>query len=638
MSKDGLSLFKKTKDTLRDEDYKSQGSLLSSGKSLEIQAKKDVYLENVDMLAKDDIELEGNNVSIVNTDDRHISKESHESIEVGLNVSIDTASLSAEILKETKSTSTTTVNQSTINSGGKFKVKARNDIKIVSADINAKDEVSLEAFNNVAILEAKNTNKTTSSKESLKGELSLKVKNEYVEVVKATLVLNKAIKSLKDSKSKYDDYKKDIKTQENKLAKLKQDFKNKKIGIEQNDIDEFKELISDLKSDESFYLAAILTQSATIATKTTALIAQTEKAASTSETAGFSVSFELKGTANKEKSSSSSSSSVASNINTNNFKIKAGNKATIQGSNVNANNGEIDAKTIEVLASEDKSKTNSSSKTVEVTASIGTAGIGSTEGSVSGSNSSSSSTTYNNSKLNFNNLELISKEDTIIKGATVNVAENLDLDVGGSLDIQSVQNTNRTNSSSISASSSGSANASMSKSKEKTTVLTSLNGNTVNIKVKDNTNLKGALISSTKEDGVNIDTNTLSTSNLSNRKSSRNISLGGSIGTTGSQKDKDGKDIKGSNKLTTVSGNLAIGNQNSKSKTLATITSGNIKIRDKKNSTKLSKLNRNKDDVNLDLYDVKSDVKVSVEVDTRLLSEDGRKEIKKDVLDTKNHG
>ena len=569
------------------------------------------------MLAKKDIELEGNNVSIVNTDDRHISKESHESIEVGLNVSIDTASLSAEILKETKSTSTTTVNQSTINSGGKFKVKARNDIKIVSADINAKDEVSLEAFNNVAILEAKNTNKTTSSKESLKGELSLKVKNEYVEVVKATLVLNKAIKSLKDSKSKYDDYKKDIKTQENKLAKLKQDFKNKKIGIEQNDIDEFKELISDLKSDESFYLAAILTQSATIATKTTALIAQTAKAASTSETAGFSVSFELKGTANKEKSSSSSSSSVASNINTNNFKIKAGNKATIQGSNVNANNGEIDAKTIEVLASEDKSKTNSSSKTVEVTASIGTAGIGSTEGSVSGSNSSSSSTTYNNSNLNFKNLSLISKEDTLIKGASISASNNLNVDVGGSLDIQSVQNINRSNSSSISASSSGSANVSMSKSKEKTTVLTSLNGNTVNI--KDNTNLKGALISSSEENGVNLDTGTLTTSNLSNTKNSRNISLGGSAGTTGSQKDKDGKDIKGSNKLTTVSGNLAIGNKNSKSKTLATITKGNITVRDKKNSTDITKLNRNKDDVNLDLYDVKSDVKVSVEVDTRLL-------------------
>ncbi|NQY22281.1 MAG: hypothetical protein HRT40_13445, partial [Campylobacteraceae bacterium] len=45
-----------------------------------------------------------------------------------------------------------------------------------------------------------------------------------------------------------------------------------------------------------------------------------------------------------------------------------------------------------------------------------------------------------------------------------------------------------------------------------------------------------------------------------------------------------------------------------------------------------SKLNRNKDDVNLDLYDVKSDVKVSVEVDTRLLSEDGRNQIKEDVM------
>ena len=161
------------------------------------------------------------------------------------------------------------------------------------------------------------------------------------------------------------------------------------------------------------------------------------------------------------------------------------------------------------------------------------------------------------------------------------------------------------------AGSSGSLNASMSKSKEKTTVLTSLSGGTVTIDVEDNTNLKGVVISSS--DSLSLTTNTLTTANLSNTKNSRNVSIGGSTGST-------------------VSGNLGIGSSNSKSKTLATITSGDINVKDTSNSTDISKLNRDKNDVNLDLYDVKSDVSVSAEVDTRLLSEGGRKKIAEDIM------
>jgi len=57
---------------------------------------------------------------------------------------------------------------------------------------------------------------------------------------------------LSDIKTKYKEYKQDIKKQEQKLAKLKDDFANGVIGIEQEDIDEFASLIDDMKSDESF--------------------------------------------------------------------------------------------------------------------------------------------------------------------------------------------------------------------------------------------------------------------------------------------------------------------------------------------------------------------------------------------------
>ena len=69
-----------------------------------------------------------------------------------------------------------------------------------------------------------------------------------------------------------------------------------------------------------------------------------------------------------------------------------------------------------------------------------------------------------------------------------------------------------------------------------------------------------------------------------------------------------------------------------------TATSESIKYKSNINiahgSKDLSKLNRNKDDINLDLYDVKSDVAVSAQVDTRMLSKEGRAQISEDILKT----
>ncbi|MDB4257422.1 DUF726 domain-containing protein [Arcobacteraceae bacterium] len=270
----------------------------------------------------------------------------------------------------------------------------------------------------------------------------------------------------------------------------------------------------------------------------------------------------------------------------------------------------MSAKEVNILASQDTSNSQSDSKSIEVTVGISTAGVDNVEGSISGSKSNSQSTTNNNAKLNFNNLQITSSEDTNILGANLNAQDTLALNVGGSLDIQSLQNTKR--SSSDSASIGSNTSASLSKSKEKTTVLSSLSAGSIDIDVQNNTNLKGALISATQEDTLNIDTKTLTTSNLSNTKNSRNISLGGSIGSR-------------------VSGNLALGSTNTKSKTLATITAGNINLANTQESSDISKLNRNKEDVNLNLYDVKSDVSVSAELDTRLLSKDGRKQIKDEI-------
>jgi hypothetical protein len=268
-------------------------------------------------------------------------------------------------------------------------------------------------------------------------------------------------------------------------------------------------------------------------------------------------------------------------------------------------------------------------------------GISLTDGSVSGSRSNSSSTTYNNSNLNFKNLKLTSKEDINIKGATIQASNKLDVDVGGNLNVESMQNKNSSSSSSMSASTSGNVNASMSKSSQTTTVLTSLTGANVNIKVAKNLDIVGAKIASVKtvnnkevdNNNLTINTASLTYRNLSNRKNSRSISLGGSASSTGNQRDSQGQEIEGTSKISNISGNAAFGSQNSKSKTLATLGLGNIKVGNKQLDDK--KLNRNISKTKLDLYDVKRDVSASAEVDTRLLTKKGRQEITKEAKQSK---
>jgi filamentous hemagglutinin len=240
--------------------------------------------------------------------------------------------------------------------------------------------------------------------------------------------------------------------------------------------------------------------------------------------------------------------------------------------------------------------------------------------SADASRSSSDTTTYNNSKLNFKNLNVQTSNDTTIAGANIKVEETLNMDVKGDLTVKSMQNTNKTNSNSASI---GTSNGSLSFSKEKSkeTLQSSIIANSATINVENNTHLEGATLATQNQDGeqtdnLNLTTNTLTHKNLSNTTNSRSISLGGSTGST-------------------VSGNVALGNQNSKSKTLATLGEGSINVKDTQNSDDISKLNRDSTDTTRELYDIKRDVEVSAEVDTRMLSKEGRADIANDIKKSK---
>ncbi len=75
----------------------------------------------------------------------------------------------------------------------------------------------------------------------------------------------------------------------------------------------------------------------------------------------------------------------------------------------------------------------------------------------------------------------------------------------------------------------------------------------------------------------------------------------------------------------------------SKTKTLATLGSGNIQIADKANSD-TTMLNRDITNNTVDIYNISSHKGLKGELDTRLLTDDGRKSIKEDVQRTKRLG
>ncbi|MBU0631477.1 hypothetical protein KKA17_02420, partial [bacterium] len=166
--------------------------------------------------------------------------------------------------------------------------------------------------------------------------------------------------------------------------------------------------------------------------------------------------------------------------------------------------------------------------------------------------------------------------------------------------------------------------ASNSDSNSKTTLLTSVTGNKVDINVNKDTTLHGSLLAAQDAQGndngqLTLKTDTLHVSSLSNTSDSKSISAGGNIG--GSIQD---------NTASNISLDYSNDTTHSKTKTLATLGSGDIQVADTTNSD-TAMLNRDIKDNTVDIYDISSHQGLSGELDTRLLTQNGRAQIAEDV-------
>lgn len=536
-------------------------------------------------------------------------------------------------------------------------------------------DLTLAAKENVTIIEAVDTLSEQREEIHGKAEASLVVQHQAVEVAKAAQELQKSTKKLKQAEQDYKQYKKGLDSLESTLSTLEQEFADKKPGVTFEDIEELNDLISEVKSDEAWYVAGVALAAEDVVSKTTLLVQQTAAAAQSSGTYGFNAGLHLDIEASQTESSSQTTTSVGSALSGQNIKISAGNNTgnqlNIQGSELTANDTlSLAANEVNITASQDTHSSKSETQSGKIGASMTVYGASSginLNASVNRNQSTSASTTHNNSQLSADNISITSAQDTNIKGATVDAGESLTLDVGGDLNVASVQdrysssNKGQGISGGISMSGGGVSdgkgaapeglakdvtnmgdvtggnggfNASNGRTSSKQTVVTSLTSNgSLDINVSGNTDIKGATIAALDEEGkdsgkLNLTTNSLSYADLSDTRYSQDQSLGlnSSVGINNGELDS-------TNNSTFLQYKNTSGYD--KSKTLATIGQGNLNIGDLESSDDTSRLNRDIDNTEKDLFSVdRKQGDIDVTVDHRLLTEDGRKAIAEDVKRT----
>ena len=178
----------------------------------------------------------------------------------------------------------------------------------------------------------------------------------------------------------------------------------------------------------------------------------------------------------------------------------------------------------------------------------------------------------------------------------------------------------------------------------KQTILSSITANNLNVEVGNNTHLKGSLLAAGEYDkdntfidnhNLNLKTNTLSYENLSNTSYTKetNFSIGANYAfkdtKTDNQAKADNKDLN--SKITSASYSNQRNLSYTLSKNLATLGNGNIEIADKENSDDLDRLNRDTTKLTKDLVNTSVSSNVDASIDARVLTADGREQIKQDI-------
>jgi hypothetical protein len=509
--------------------------------------------------------------------------------------------------------------------------------------------------------------------------------------------------NLKDAKRDLKEYENNVKQLQNNLAQMEADYENGEPGINYNDLLEMRELVEEVEGDKEWYQVGVVAASADLTAKTTALAQQTAAAAQSTGTYGFNAGVQLDIDANKSEETISETTSLASNISGDNIHIQtgagqesaAGTNTTIQGSNLIASDSlSINTGSLDVLASRDTLEVDSKSEQASISAQMtvyGASGGASLSGSYSRSKSGEKHTTYNNSTLLADNITLNTTDDTTIRGGNVRADTALNADIGGNLTVESVQNRSRTQNNSMGVSggislggtadskkdsvtnsagqtvsntrgqgvsdiaglagANGGINAANGMSVTKETVRSSLtSGGIANITVGGITQITGATIGTTDDEGNDLGNLNLTTSELrftDLRDTHVSSQTSGSISTSvsisgGGEKDPLAKDGQGREMdINTTNITYSNASEYDASNAMATLGTGNITVggmaleqdgelteAGAAEGSALAGLNRDTANTTNELWSIeRQEGNVDLQVDHRMFTTEGRAQI-----------
>ena len=625
-------------------DYVTQAVTSVQANDLNIDAKNDVALIGTDVYVLNNAAINANNVTIdaaLETNTHSESHTDHTMTSDGASFSKDKGELTLMSLSEIDKTDKVTTTASTWKGAtldvGNLNINAEENVAIVASDIIVENDANIEG-NNVLIGGREDTIETNTEDITKTKTLTVGVKNAYVDVLLA-------VKALKEAKDAVDDAK-------NALSEAKKKVEAGTLP----------------KGDLAFYVVNLTAASANVVNAGLAILTAGATAAASTATYGFTATAGATTQTDKTSTVSTQGSWNGSSIQVGgNTDLTADNNLTVQGSNVNTAGAlNLDAENTAVTAGTNtyNQSTKSSSVGAGATVTVSASGV-SASGSANASKSSNSSnsTDYVNSNLTAGSI--VSNSDSLtIEGGNVN-AGSVDITTN-TLVVASLQDTATSESKSVGANvgfggsgvSSIGVNASKGSSdKAWVNQESGITGQNINITAKDTT-ITGATIAAVDTEGNTTDnltlvTDTLTVADIKDIDESYDMSLGVSVsglslgkGEVDSAKNKllgtplpeetNGKSVN----TTKQTYSAGFDGYEKEQTTKATLGFGNITVggSDINEQSEFADLNRDvatSQEITKDME--RGGLDVSVTVDARLFSEDGRNLIKKDAVDSAMH-
>lgn len=641
--------LKKSLDEIEHEETKLRGSNIKTTEGLTVVSGKDTTFVASDVNAGTDVNIlagykvgtdgkleksgESGSVNILNGEETSTTKEKHKKTSAisGFYGDFSQGQVGVGVKggqkkdKYTQQESTTV--SSNISAGNNINIVATEDISIKGSNLDSGNNLTLTAQNNVTIASSLDEESAKRLKENLTYKYGVTGGNAYVDAIYAADNLVKATEAAKKATENL-----------NKIRKLHSEGKATDKALAQAAASEALAL----KNLAGAYVAAEIAAG---------------KAAATTPTLGFHAEMGGSVEKTKESSSSASSQAVASTVNAErHIAINSGNDVNQIGSLVKSDNGDIEynvANDLNLSSSVSKDS-NEYKKSTQGASFSGNGNDVSTGGlSYSKSDSQSYSEQYNNSQTMAENGTISFNVGNDMNAEGYNATgRDIEANIKGDLNLTSQQNYSKSENSSFDIGGGisykgndvvgGNANLGYGTGDHERLWVdnaTSLIGTeSVNINVDGKLSMEGSLIANIDKDGIdtgnlNIKAGSLEAKDIYNYEnhSQEQYSISSSVMTGNDKEDvaQNNKDINDGY----VNGKTHITLQDQSSEktgiTHATIGKGSIEVAD---GSDISGINRDVNEMNEIVSDkVTGALDVDLTIDNREFTEEGRKEINKDL-------